>query len=83
MRFENLRRGFSGPMHRAVLQQDVLTADLRTMQVNEAFKPLYEQTVKRLKGSRNKEDLIRESQVFCEQVRNAGYRILWDPEFRR
>ena len=81
MRFKNLRRGFSGPMHRAVLQQDVLSADLRTMYVNEAFRPLHEQTMKRLKVSKNKDDLIRESQVFCEQVRNAGYRILWDPEF--
>lgn len=80
MRYEGLRRGFSGPMHRAALTQDVNCADLRTLKVREEFRPLYEQALKRVKESKNESDLIRESQVLCEQIRNAGYLILWDPQ---
>lgn len=80
MRYTGLRRGFSGPMHRAVLQQDVECADLRSMRVRSELVPLYEKAVDRLKATDGKEEGIRqESRSFCEEIKKAGYLILWDP----
>ena len=38
MRYDGLKRRFSGYMHRAVLTQDVEAADIRTMQVRPEFR---------------------------------------------
>lgn len=82
MRFSGLKKGFSGPMHRAALQQEVQTADLRNMAVCPGFEPLYKRITDRIleKGARE-EEIRRESADFCERVRGAGYRILWDPHY--
>lgn len=80
MRYAGLRKGFSGPMHRAALQQDVERADLRSMRVRDELAPLYEEALKRLKKTGGKEEEIRrESVCFCEEIKKAGYQILWDP----
>lgn len=80
-RFEGLHKGFSGPMHRAALQQDIQTADLRSMQVREELKPLFAQAAEKMQKMDDSQLWIRESSRLCEQVRNLGYRILWDPEY--
>lgn len=80
MRYAGLRKGFSGPMHTAALQQDVECADLRSMRVRRELLPLYEEALGRLEGEGGKEELIRrESLSFCGKLREAGYLILWDP----
>ena len=76
MRYAGLKKGFSGPMHRAALQQEVQTADLRSMRVRKELEPLYEEA---LKGA--DEPGWQESREFCEKVREQGYLILWDPQY--
>lgn len=76
MRFRGLRRRFSGYMHRAVLLQDVETADIRTMQV----RPQWEKALgKALQEIRAGADAALISRNFCERLRKEGGRILWDP----
>lgn len=80
MLYAGLRRGFSGPMHRAALQQSVKSADLRTMSVCPGLRCPYENIMKRLeKDGAGEADYCRESILFCEKARREGYRILWDP----
>lgn len=78
MRFAGLKKGFSGPMHRAALQQDVECADLRCLTVRKELMPLYQQAVQEMGGS---EASIRSASIrFCQKLRREGYRILWDPQ---
>lgn len=79
MRYAGLRKGFSGPMHRAALQQDVDYADLRCMRVCGRLRPLYEEAAAHMEG-RTEEEIRRMSMEFCEKLRQEGYLILWDPE---
>ena len=51
MRYAGLRKGYSGPMHRAALQQSAPAADLRSMEVCSALKERYAQTIAELKRS--------------------------------
>ena len=85
MRFEGLRNGFSGPMHRAALQQDVEAADLRTLRVRKELSGLYAQALQRAEREREQygeeEGAMRRASLeFCAKLREMGYRILWDPE---
>lgn len=75
MLFKGLRRGFSGPMHRAALQQDADCADLRSMRVCPALQEEYEAACAQLEKNRE----AVQSAAFCTKLRAAGYRILWDP----
>lgn len=79
MRYEGLKKGFSGPMHRAALQQDVEAADIRSMRVCDALLLPYQESMERAAAG-TEEDYMRESRAFCRKVRSAGYRILWDPQ---
>lgn len=76
MRYEKLPKSFSGYMHRAVLMQDVEAADIRTMEAAGEWK---EQLEKALEAVRGGADPVEESLRFCEKIRKAGQRILWDP----
>ncbi|MFQ8703406.1 MAG: hypothetical protein ACLR9I_06395 [Eisenbergiella sp.] len=76
MRYAGLRKGFSGPMHRAALQQEAQTADLRSMKVRKELEPLYEETMEE-----TGESGWQRSRNFCERVREQGYLILWDPQY--
>lgn len=81
MRYEGLRKGFSGPMHRAVLQQQAQTVDLRSMQVRSELKPLYEEAWKRAQdGGMTPDVLYRESSIFCKEAAMRGFQIVWDPQ---
>lgn len=76
--YEGLKKGFSGPMHRAALQQDVYAADLRCLRVRRELAELYETARARIAGC-SEEEIRRESLIFSEKIRAEGYLILWDP----
>lgn len=92
MRYAELKKGFGGYMHRAVLQQDVETADIRFMKVRPEFvqewekeqKQLLDRLSEREKSGSSREERQKEafyiSRRFCEKLRAQGYRILWDPQ---
>lgn len=79
MLFEGLKKGFSGPMHRAALQQDVYSADLRAVRVRRELEPLLREAKKRAEGAEEAK-IRKESIAFCERLRKEGYLILWDPQ---
>lgn len=56
MRYAGLKKGFSGPMHRAALQQSAETVDLRSMRVRKELEPLYEEAMERLARSLQQEE---------------------------
>lgn len=65
MRYEGMPRHFSGYMHRAVLQQDVEAADVRTMRVRR------EESIKRGSGERAGESPGRENFRLEEELEKA------------
>ena len=76
MRYQDLRRSFSGYMHRAVLLQDVETADIRTMQVSPQWQSALDHALQKI---REGADPIQTSIQLCKEMRKEGFRILWDP----
>ena len=113
MRFSGLPCRFSGYMHRAVLQQDVETADVRALRVRDCAEAeggwrevagnvagyeagydaedgagyaaedgarLSEKLQQAQEAVRRGEDPVQVSLAFCRSVREAGGRILWDPQ---
>lgn len=79
MLYAGLRKGFSGPMHRAALQQEACWADLRCMRVRRELSGAYQKALGRIAGA-GEETIRQESRVFCEWLRKQGYRIVWDPQ---
>ena len=80
--YQGLKRGFSGYMHRASLQQDAYAVDIRKMILKEELQPLFEEVVgvKYATHLNFSEDRYLElSLKLCEEIRKKGYRILWDP----
>ena len=76
MRYEGLKKGFGGYLHRAELAQDVEAADVRTLQV----KPQYENELqKALQQIRDGADPENVSIDFCGRIRKDGLRIVWIP----
>ena len=87
MRYAGLRKGYSGPMHRAALQQSAPAADLRSMEVCSALKERYAQTIAELKEAcqglptaAQEKKILQKSMEFCKEATAAGYGILWDPQ---
>ena len=80
MRYAGLRNGFSGPLHRAALQQEADAADLRAMRVRPELSALYGQALARALDGGGEARMRAESLAFCGQMRGMGYRILWDPQ---
>lgn len=76
MRYQDLRRSFSGYMHRAVLLQDVETADIRAMQVGPRWQSMQDKALRQIRAGG---DPIQLSARFCKEIRKEGFRILWDP----
>lgn len=95
--YKGLPAGFGGRMHRASLQQDMDTVDIRLMRIRPELLPLLAEV---LSGQEEWADHVREEQgrlrveglseeacerlsrELCHKVRAAGYRILWQPEWR-
>ena len=87
MRYAGLRKGYSGPMHRAALQQSAPAAALRSMEVCSALKERYAQTIAELKEAcqglptaAQEKKILQKSMEFCKEATAAGYGILWDPQ---
>lgn len=84
-RYAGLKKGFSGPLHRAALQQEVETADIRCMMASPRFQEQLQaagrQALEPMPTETQEEAYARVSRAFCRQVRKAGCRIVWDPQF--
>ena len=93
--YEGLREGFSGYLHRGVLTQDAEAVDIRCICVPEECRMFFEQVVgvpyvtKKLSSGQEifdaatlpkDADVKNLSLAFCMVLRDAGRRILWDPE---
>ncbi|HPF29939.1 MAG TPA: glycosyltransferase [Lachnospiraceae bacterium] len=85
--FEGLRKGFSGYMHRAVLQQGVDAIDIRNMKIREDLIPLFEKTtgysypfIRKEEWSDEEIGKIRKKSIsFCNKLRAKNIAILYDP----
>lgn len=75
-RFQGLRAGFSGYIHRAVLQQSAETADVRQMRVRPELEQERRNAVKKC-GIMNPRTA---SQEFAGLLSDRGQRVLWDPK---
>ncbi len=71
--YKGLKEGFSGPVHRAALQQEAAAADIRNMLVRDELKESYEKALK-------EKNVIKASLELCREARRAGYKVLYDPE---
>lgn len=91
--YTGLHREFSGYMHRAALRQDADAVDIRMMKINPDLEALVLDTLGpsfwiakdgRLCMERLPEntDFIGLSRKLCKAVRAAGYRIVWEPEWK-
>ena len=80
--YQGLKRGFSGYMNRAALQQNAFAVDIRKMKIRPELYPLYKEVVGVSYGNVlnfNEQEYVELSLKFCEAIREKGYRILWDP----
>lgn len=72
--YAGLRRGFSGYMNRAALTQEAELLDIRCMRINPACEGLLEQSLQ-------ESDLIQCSKQVCDTLKDAGYKLIWDPQW--
>lgn len=78
--YEGLRKGFSGYMNRAVLVQEAEVLDIRCMRINPACEGLVSGYL--LEQASKPEEAIQElNQKVCAILREAGYTLVWDPEW--
>ncbi|MBR6478091.1 MAG: glycosyltransferase [Lachnospiraceae bacterium] len=93
--YEGLSEGFSGYLNRGVLTQDAVAVDIRCICVPEECRSFFEQiagvpyATKVLPSGQEifdagtlpeGADVKKISLAFCTLMRDAGKRILWDPE---
>ncbi len=88
--YQGLRKGFSGYMHRAVLQQEAYAVDVRKLVLRPQLWEVYEQVTgipylqrrQHRAGIQAAEDVCRKQSLsLAKEIHEKGYRILWDPEF--
>ena len=84
----DMRKGFSGYMHRTSLQQEAYAVDIRNVEVRAELRHLYEEVTGMSyeemrsgngKVCREEKDWKTLSLAFAKRVREEGYIILWDP----
>lgn len=89
--YKGIKKGFSGYMHRIVLQQEAYAVDLRNVKVRKELQALYEEVTgvsyeKLCRGGKKvfdgQKDWKELSIAFAKEVRERGYIILWDPDMR-
>ena len=81
--YAGLKRGFSGYMNRAALQQNAYAVDLRKIKIRPELYPLYLEIVGVPYGSPlalGEQEYVVLSLKLCEAIREKGYRVLWDPK---
>ncbi|MCR4584155.1 MAG: glycosyltransferase [Lachnospiraceae bacterium] len=71
--YGGLKKGFSGPVHRAHLQQEARAVDIRNMKVRDELKESYESALR-------EKDAVQASLKLCREARKRGFTILYDPE---
>lgn len=93
--YEGLKYGFSGYMNRAALTQQAEALDIRCMMVNPACQSILEKTLQELqltledyqkieqqgKVSGKDMDLSMLSRKVSQELREAGYGLVWDPQW--
>ncbi|MDR2043686.1 MAG: glycosyltransferase [Clostridium sp.] len=96
--YEGLRRQDSGYMHKAALFQDAYAVDLRLLRLRNECRPLWEAVTGRPCGSlageagsdtrsRREASLAQPDEIglslkLGKALREAGYRVAWDPDWK-
>lgn len=90
--YENLPVGYSGYLHRAVLQQEAAAVDIRNIRVREECQEIFRRITgvpyQTVQGKDYFDaallpqncDLIQMSLALCAAIREAGYRVLYIPK---
>ena len=90
--YENLPVGYSGYLHRAVLQQEAAAVDIRNIRVREECQEIFRRITgvpyQTVQGKDYFDaallpqncDLIQMSLALCTAIREAGYRVLYIPK---
>lgn len=78
--YEGLRKGFSGYMNRAVLVQEAEVLDIRCMRINPACEGLVSGYLLE-QASKPEKEIQELNQKVCAILREAGYTLVWDPEW--
>ena len=78
--YEGLRKGFSGYMNCAALVQEAEVLDIRCMRINPACEELASPYLADMQG-KTEEEMKETSRKVCMTLREAGYLLLWDPEW--
>jgi len=93
--YEGLPAKYSGYMHRAVLRQDAGAVDIRLLQVKKEARQILEQQLGYPYRTEKDGDCFDVSRLpedtdyaalslkLCRALREAGYRIVWDPDLYR
>lgn len=76
--YRGLHRNFSGYMHRGTLMQEAYAVDVRCMRVREEVMPLYDEVFGQALLT-DEGEAVRLSMEFGRRVREAGYRVVWNP----
>lgn len=71
--YAGLKEGFSGPVHRAHLQQEPYAVDIRNMKVRDELKESYESALR-------EKDAVQASLKLCREARKRGFGVIYDPE---
>ncbi len=91
--YEGLRSDFSGYMNRAALVQQAEVLDIRSMRVNPACQELLEQCLQKFGVTMNQyngseleqhlqdEEITKLSIYLSKTLKEAGYVLVWDPEW--
>lgn len=86
--YVGLKKGFSGYMHRLVLQQEAYAVDIRNVKVRGELQGLFEEVTgvpyeethrENQRAFEGEKDWKELSLTFAEKVHEKGYTILWDP----
>jgi len=91
--YEGLHKEYSGYMHRASLMQEAEAVDIRAVKISKPVIDIFNDVVFQdyqenkengrydWKSGFQVDDYLRKiSVLFCEEVRAAGYTIIWDPQ---
>lgn len=74
--YKGLHKKFQGYMNRAHLVQSAYAVDIRKIAVRQELQPLLEETLKKC-GDIAKEDYVKNSLEFCENIRKMGYEVIY------
>ena len=78
--YEGLRKGFSGYMNRAALVQEADVLDIRCMRINPVGERLVSQYLSE-QPTQTEEEIREVSRKVCTILQEAGYTLIWDPEW--